>query len=72
MKSSGEYRRSNIAETMNSMDYRSTESDSDVWIKNSTADNGTAYYNYMLMYVSYVLHLVKDSQEDMLKINQVN
>ena len=54
------------------MDYRSTESDSDVWIKNSTADNGTAYYNYMLMYVSYVLHLVKDSQEDMLKINQVN
>ena len=36
-----------------------------------TTDNGTAYYKYMLVYVDDVIHLAKDLQEDMLRLNQV-
>ena len=53
------------------MGYRSTESDPDIWIKSATTDNGTAYYTYILVYVDDVLHLTKDAQENMLKLNQV-
>ena len=53
------------------MGYRSTESDPDVWINRVTTDNVTVYYKCMLVYVDYVLHLAKDSQEDMLNLNQV-
>ena len=52
------------------MGHRSTESDSDFCIKRETIDNGTAFYKYMLVYVNDVLHLKKDAQEDMLKLNQ--
>ena len=51
------------------MVYRSTESDPDVWIKSETIENFAAYYKYMLVYADYVLHVAKDAQEDMLKIN---
>ena len=61
----------NLAEKLNSVGYRSTESDPDVWIKRETTENSTAYYKYMLVYVNGVIHLAKDSQEDMLKFNQV-
>ena len=62
MKSSGADWRSNLAETLNSMGYRYTESDPNVWIKRTTADNGTAYYKYMLVYVDDVIHLAKVAQ----------
>ena len=48
-----------------------TESDPDVWIKRATTDNFNAYYKYMLVYVDDVIHLAKDLQEDMLRLNQV-
>ena len=53
------------------MGYRYTESDPDVWINMATTDKCTAYYKYMLVYVDDVLHLAKDAQEDILKLNQV-
>ena len=53
------------------MDYRYNESDPDVCIKIATTYNGTTYYKYMLVYVDDLLHLAKDSQENMLKLNQV-
>ena len=53
------------------MGYRSTDSDSSVRIKRATAENGTAYYKYILVYVDDALHLAKDAQEDMLNIKQV-
>ena len=71
LKSSGADWISKLAETLNSMGYRSTESDLGVCIKRETIYNGTAYYNYMFVYVDDVLHLTKNAQEDMLKINQV-
>ena len=53
------------------MDYRSTASEPDVYIKRKTTDNGTDYYKYMLVYVNDVLHLAKGAQEYMLKINHL-
>ena len=37
----------------------------------ATTENGTDYYKDMLIYVDDVLYLAKDTQEDMLKLNQV-
>ena len=71
LKSWGVAWRANLVETLNSISYRSTESDPDVRIKMSTVDNGTSDYKYVLVYVNDVLHLTKDAQEDMLKLNQV-
>ena len=53
------------------MGHKSTESDPNFWIKRETTENGTSYYKYMLVYVNDVLHIGKDAQEDMLKLNQV-
>ena len=53
------------------MGYRSTESDTNIMINRKRTDNGNAYYKYILVYVDDVLHLAKDAQEDMLKLNQV-
>ena len=36
-----------------------------------TTDNISSYYKYMLVYVNDVIHLSKDSQKDMLELNQV-
>ena len=43
MKSSGEASRANPAEILNSVYYRSTESEPDVWIERATIENCTAY-----------------------------
>ena len=53
------------------MGYRSTKSDPDVWMHREITEDGTDYYKYMLVYVDDVLHLEKDAQEYMLKLNQV-
>ena len=71
MKSSGAAWITNLVETLNSMGYRSTEFEPDVWIKMATAENSTAYYKNMLVYVNDVLHLEKEAQENMLKHHQV-
>ena len=71
LKSSGKYFRSKLSETLNSMGYRYTEYDPGVLINRETKYNGTAYYKYMFIYVDDVLHLLKDSQEDIFKLNQV-
>ena len=64
--------RDKLAETLSSISYMSTESDPDVWIKRAKKENGTTYYKYMLVSVDDVIHLGKDAQEDMFKLNQVN
>ena len=52
---------SKLVETLNSVVYRSTESDPDVWVKRVIIYNGSAYYKYMLVYADYVLHLSNDA-----------
>ena len=59
MKSSGVAWIAKLAETLNSMGYRYTDSDPGIWIKRETTDNGTDYYNYMFVYGNDVLHLAK-------------
>ena len=70
LKSSGEAWIDKLAETINSIGYRSTESDPDVLINRETTENVTDYYKYMLAYVNDVLHLTNYVQEDMLELNQ--
>ena len=72
MKSSGAAWRAKLTEKPDSMGYRYTDSDPYVCIKSWTTENGAAYYNYMLVYVDDVLHLSKDAQEDMFKLNRFN
>ena len=71
LKSSGEAWIDKLAETINSIGYRSTESDPDVLINRETTENVTDYYKYMLAYVNDVIHLANDAQEYMLNLNQV-
>ena len=70
-KSSGKAWRAKLAETLDSISYRHTESYPNVQKKRATEENGTAYYKYMLVYADYVLHLAKYAQEYMLNLNQV-
>ena len=53
------------------MGYRHTESEHGILIKRSTTGNDTDYYKYILVYVDDVIHLAKDIEEDMLKLNHV-
>ena len=62
---------SQAVETLSSMGYSSTEYDPDVWINRAITETGTAYYKHISVYVDDVLHLSKDAQNDMLKLNQV-
>ena len=62
LKESGAAGRSKLAETLNSMGYSYNEYDPAVWIKRATADNGNAYYKYILVFVDDVLHLAKGTQ----------
>ena len=72
MESSGVPRKAKISSKLNLIGYKSTESDPDIWIKRATTENSTTYYKYVLVYFDDVLHLSKDAQEDMLKLNRVN
>ena len=60
LKSSGAAWRAKLAETMKTMGYKSTQADTDVWIKRDVKSNRQDYYCYMLVYVDddvlYVHH----------------
>jgi len=51
--------------------YRSTQVESDVWIKRAINHEGGPYYKFMLIYVDDVLHITEDPTEDMEKIRKV-
>ena len=71
LKSSGAAWRAKLAETLDSLGYKPTQSDPDVWLKKAVKPNGDEYYKYMLVYVDDVLHLAHDPLEDMKRLNQV-
>ena len=68
--SSGAACRAKLADKLNSIGYRSTKYDPDVWTNRVTTENGTDYYKYMLVYENDVLHLAKDAYEYILNLNQ--
>ena len=71
LKSSGAAWQAKLAETLDSLGYKPTQSDPDVWLKKAVKPNGDEYYKYILVYVDDVLHLAHDPLEDMKRLNQV-
>ena len=49
--------RENLAETLNSLRYKSSEADADVWMKWYFKINGDPFYKYILCYVDDFLHM---------------
>ncbi len=55
LKSSGAAWRSHLALTLTSLGYTSCLADPDVWFRGATKLDGTAYYEYLLVYVDDML-----------------
>jgi len=70
LNSSGVAWRSTLAQTMETLGYRPTQADPDVWIKNATKQNGEPYYKLMLIYVDDVLQIAEHPEEDMAKLGR--
>jgi len=70
LKSSGAAWRSTLAATMETLGYRPTQADPDVWIKRATKKDGEPYYKLMLIYVDDVLHIAEHPEEDMAKLGR--
>ena len=51
--------------------YKSSEADADIWMKRDFKPNGDPYYNYMLCYVDYLLHIGFNLKEDMDVLNMI-
>ena len=71
LKSSGAAWRAKLAETLDSLGYKPTEGDPDVWIKRAVKPCGEEYYAYMLTYVDDVLHIHFDPSLDMKRLNNI-
>lgn len=71
LKSSRVAWRTKLAQTMDSISYKPSQADLDVWMKVSIKKDSTLYYKYMLVYVDYILHIAKDPKEDMKLINEI-
>ena len=54
---SGAAWRENLAETLNSLEYKSSKADADVWMKWYYKLNGDPYYKILLCSVDYSLHI---------------
>ena len=55
LKSSGAAFRAHLAETLDTMGYRPTYADPDVWLRPAVKPDGFEYYEYILCYVDDVL-----------------
>ena len=71
IKSSGVAWRAKLAETFMSIGYKSSEADSDVWMKRDFKPNGYPYYKYMICYLYNLLHIFFKSKEDMDALNTI-
>ena len=69
LKSSGAAWRSELAETLMSLGYKSSQADADVWMKRDFNTNGYLYYKYMICYVDDLLQIGFKPKEDMDALN---
>lgn len=53
------------------MNYKPSEADRDVWLKQAVKNTDEEYYCYMLVYVDDVLHIHNNPKEDMDRLNSV-
>ena len=68
-KSSGQDFRNHFHDCMDHMRYNSCLGDPDVWMRETMMDNGTHYYEYMLLYVDDTLCLPEHPKEALLELN---
>ena len=71
LKSSGAAFRSFLAETFDSMGFRSSIADPDIWMRPSVKhDNGEEYYEYIVCYVDDILGISTMAKELMQEIQR--
>ena len=69
-KSSGRDFRNHLRDCMEHMQYRSCLGDPDVWLREAVMDDGTKYYEYVLLYVDDTLYLSEHPKEALLELNK--
>jgi len=69
-KSSGRDFRNHLRDCMEHMQYRSCLGDPDVWLREAVMDDGTKYYEYVLLYVDDTLCLSEHPKEALLELNK--
>ena len=70
-KSSGDAWRGKLAETLISVGYKSSETDTDVWMKRDFKPNGYPYYKYIIFHVDDLIHMVFKPKEYMDALNMI-
>ena len=65
-KISGIYFQMHLCACMDTLGFTSYFADPDVWMRNSKFGNGTAYYQYVLLYVDYWL-VVSDNADNVIQ-----
>jgi hypothetical protein len=71
LKSSGAAWRSMLAQSLTEMGYQSTRADPDVWIRAAFKEDGTEYYEMVLVYVDDILHLSHDTRPTMAALSKL-
>ena len=69
-KSSGRDFRNHLRDCMDHMGFQSSLGDPDVWFRPAVKDDGTEYYEYMLLYVDDTLCCSEHPMEAMLELNK--
>ena len=65
LKPSGSAFRSFLEETLDSLDYRPSYADSDVWMSPAVKPDGYQYWEYVLCYVDDILCISHNPEETM-------
>jgi hypothetical protein len=70
LKSAGAAFRNHLAVCMTGLDYKSCLVDPDAWMRARTFDDGTTFYEYVLIYVDDILCITDDPKKSLERINK--
>ena len=70
MKSSGRDFRNHLRDCMDHMGYKSCLADPDLWMRQTKLDNGTEYYEYILLYVDDCLVISEHPDQALKKLGK--
>ena len=70
LKSSGAAFRNHLRDCMSHLKYTSCSADPDVWLRPAVNNDGSTYYEYLLLYVDDVLAISKNPNKCLEEINQ--
>jgi hypothetical protein len=71
LKSAGAAWRSHLASSLLTLGYKSCLADPDVWLREATKNDGTPYYEYLIVYVDDILAFSLVPQETMKAISEL-